>query len=304
MYLLYDVIQHRMAAVGNSLLVKRKDYGAVQDVISSLTHDQLIAAAQSLCVSQKTSDPAIAVLRRYIQTIAGRIPNSFAQNFNMRLHIRALFIKFGFPAFWLTINPSNLRDPLAKDSFQKTTTALRRKTATVIPTAVAVFFYKVCTAVLEAPIAPVDDGVMGILGDVSTYFDVQRGTERSRAFTHARFRVVDWCRMTDMFCICTGIDMQKIGDTVEPIPIGFVTIPQTGYTWGGESTVRSTATHIKYISRRETFTGEPSTTPSGVEMFWGKRPSPYLFNSLSTAMFSISWCFLVGFLDAFVDRAD
>src|SRR4029077_12691622 len=106
MYLLYDVIQHRIAAVGNSLLVKRKDYGAVQDVMSSLTHDQLIAAAQSLRVSHKISDPAIAVLRRYIQTITGRIPNSFAQKFNMRLHIRALFIEFGFPAFWLTINPS------------------------------------------------------------------------------------------------------------------------------------------------------------------------------------------------------
>ena len=61
---------------------KRGDYEAVQGVISSLTHKQLAAAAQSLHVSQTTSDPAtsdpaIATLRRSIQAI--RVPNSLAQ---------------------------------------------------------------------------------------------------------------------------------------------------------------------------------------------------------------------------------
>ena len=45
MYLLYDVIQRRKAALGNSLLVKRGDYEAVQQVISSLTYDQLVVVA-------------------------------------------------------------------------------------------------------------------------------------------------------------------------------------------------------------------------------------------------------------------
>jgi hypothetical protein len=27
-----------------------------------------------------------------------------------------------------------------------------------------------------------------------------------------------WCRRTGMFCTCTGMDMQKIGDAAEPIP--------------------------------------------------------------------------------------
>jgi Helitron helicase-like domain at N-terminus len=211
MYLLYDVIQRRKAAVGNSLLVKRKDYGAVQEVMSSLTHDQLITAAQSLRVSQKTSDPAIAILRRSIQTIAGRVPNSFAQKLDMRLHIRALFIEFGPPAFWLTINPSDLRDPLViklagvtlpKNGFEKTTAALRRKTANMNPTAVAVFFHKVCTAVLEALIAPKDDGVMGILGDVSTYFGVVESNGRGMLHMHG-------------FVWLTGnVDFVNLGDKI------------------------------------------------------------------------------------------
>ena len=99
MYLLYDVIQRRKSALGNSLLVKRGDYQAVLDVISSLTHQQLIEVAQALRLTQRTSDPAIAILRRAIQTVAARVPNSFAQKEEMRLHIRALFIEFGPAAF-------------------------------------------------------------------------------------------------------------------------------------------------------------------------------------------------------------
>lgn len=95
MYLLYDVIQRRKAALGNSLLVKRGDYEAVQEVISSLTYERLVAAARSLRVSQTTSDPAIGILRRSIQAVAARVPNSFAQKADMRLHIRGLFIEFG-----------------------------------------------------------------------------------------------------------------------------------------------------------------------------------------------------------------
>ena len=192
MYLLYDVIQRRKAALGNSLLAKRGDYEAVQEAISSLTHEQLLAAAQSLRVSQTTSDPAIAILRRSIQAVAARVPNSFAQKADMRLHIRGLFIEFGPPAFWLTINPSDLRDPLVvklagvtlpTSNFQKAAAALRRKTANMNPAAVAVFFDKVCTAVLEALINP-RDGDMGILGDVSTYFGVVESNGRGMLHLH------------------------------------------------------------------------------------------------------------------------
>ena len=88
------------------------DYHAVQEMISSLTYQRLIKAAQSLRAMQTTSDPAIATLRRAIQIVAGRVPNSFAEKQEMRMRLRGLFIEFGLAAFWLTINPSDLRDPL------------------------------------------------------------------------------------------------------------------------------------------------------------------------------------------------
>src|SRR5271170_2755667 len=192
MYLLYDVIQRRKSALGNSLLVKRGDYQVVQDVISSLTHRQLIAAAESLRLTQTTSDPAIATLRRAIQTVAARVPNSFAQKQDMRLHIKGLFVEFGPAAFWLTINPSDLRDPLVaklagitlpQDRFERANAVFRRKTANMNPAAIAVFFHKVCTGVLEALISP-GEGEMGIFGEVSTYFGVVETNGRGMLHLH------------------------------------------------------------------------------------------------------------------------
>jgi hypothetical protein len=110
----------------------------------------------------------------------------------MRLHIRALFIEFGPAAFWLTLNPSDLRDPLVvklagitvpKDAFERVNTAFRRKTAIMNPAAIAVFFHKVCTGILEALISP-GEGEIGIFGEVSTYFGVVETNGRGMLHLH------------------------------------------------------------------------------------------------------------------------
>ena len=190
MYLLYDVVQRRKACVGNSLLVKRGDYDRIKDIISSLSYQQLAAAASELRETQKTSDPSIGVLRRAIQVVAARVPNSFAKKQDMRLHIR--FVEFGPAAFWLTLNPSDLRDPLVlklagvtipNERLEKTAAAIRRKTATMNPAAIAIFFPKVCTGIFKGLICP-EDGEAGILGHVSTYFGVVETNGRGMLHLH------------------------------------------------------------------------------------------------------------------------
>jgi len=185
-------MQRRRSALGNSLLVKRGDYRAVQELMSSLSYERLIAAAQSLRETQTTSDPAITTLRRAIETVASRVPNSFAEKREMRLLLRGLLIEFGLAAFWLTINPSDLRDPLVvklagvtvpRDGLRKADAAWRRKTANMNPAAIAVFFDKVCTGVLEALICPGEDK-MGIFGEVSTYFGAVETNGRGMLHLH------------------------------------------------------------------------------------------------------------------------
>ena len=154
--------------------------------MSSLSYERLIEAAQSLRETQTASDPAIATLRRAIETVASRVPNSFAEKQEMRLLLRGLLIEFGLAAFWLTINPSDLRDPLVvklagvtvlRDGLRRADAAWRRKTANMNPAAIAVFFDKVCTGVLQALICPGEDK-MGVFGEVSTYFGAMKTNRR------------------------------------------------------------------------------------------------------------------------------
>jgi len=58
---------------------------------------------------------------------------------------------------------------LPQDVLRRVNAAFRRKTANMNPAAIAVFFDKVCTSILEALICPGEDE-FGIFGDVSTYF--------------------------------------------------------------------------------------------------------------------------------------
>jgi hypothetical protein len=110
----------------------------------------------------------------------------------MRLRIRALFIEHGPAAFWLTINPSDLRDPLVvklagitlpKNKFERVNAAFRKKAANMNPAAIAVFFHKICTGVLEALISP-GESKIGIFGEVSTYFGVVEANGRGMLHLH------------------------------------------------------------------------------------------------------------------------
>jgi hypothetical protein len=67
--------------------------------MSSLSYERLIEAAQSLRETQTTSDPAIATLRRAIETVASRVPNSFAEKQEMRLLLRDCLLNLVLPHF-------------------------------------------------------------------------------------------------------------------------------------------------------------------------------------------------------------
>ncbi len=72
---------------------------------------------------------------------------------------------------------------LPNDGFEMANAAFRRKTANMNPAAIAVFFHKVCTGILEALISP-SEGAIGIFGDVSTYFSVVETNGRGMLYLH------------------------------------------------------------------------------------------------------------------------
>ncbi|GLI82177.1 hypothetical protein PoHVEF18_010583 [Penicillium ochrochloron] len=108
------------------------------------------------------------------------VPGSFAQKLRLRSEIRGLITRYGMPAFWITINPSDLRNPIililagieySRDNLATVNTAVREATTTSNPAAVAEFFHYVYKAVLEGLFAT-NTSQIGILSDLSNHFAV------------------------------------------------------------------------------------------------------------------------------------
>lgn len=180
MYLLYDVIQLRKSSLRNHFLVKRQIWRSAADDIASLTLGQLQNAAKAAAAGQKLNDPVIRRLQRNIVTIGMRVPGCFAQKLTMRSEIRGMVERYGMPAFWITINPSDLRKPLVLilagveytgDILNTANATIREAIATSNPVAVATSFHHVCNAVLTGLLASGCED-LGILGDVSDHFGV------------------------------------------------------------------------------------------------------------------------------------
>ena len=144
MYLVYDVLQLRRSSLGNSLLVKRCDWESAEHDIASLTVEQLQEAAKAISEGRLIENPTIQRLQRSILTIGMQVPESYAQKLKRRSEIKGLIARYGMPAFWLTINPADLKNPLvlqlagiaySADTLPAAAAAIREATATSNPVA-------------------------------------------------------------------------------------------------------------------------------------------------------------------------
>ena len=96
---MYDVLQRRQAALGHSIAVKRKDWEHAKAAISSLTFDQLAAAAKFIRKTHTHSDSIIKLLKHLIQTVASQVSQFFAHMQTNRSYIQALLVSLEMTAF-------------------------------------------------------------------------------------------------------------------------------------------------------------------------------------------------------------
>ena len=193
MYLLYDMIQLRQSSLGHALLVKRRNWRSVRDDIASLTVDQLQDAAKAVSNGQPINNPIIRRLQRDLTIIGIQVPESFSQKLIMRTQIRGLIVRCGMPAFWVTINPSDLRNPLVlilagieipADALPMANAAIRHAIATSNPVAVAQFFNHICKAIFNGLLQS-NTGRIGIFGQVANHFGVVETNGRGMLHLHA-----------------------------------------------------------------------------------------------------------------------
>jgi hypothetical protein len=63
---------------------------------------------------QPISDPAITALRKHLFSVSSRVKGSNQSRIKLRSQIWATSIMLNLPSLWITINPSDLHDPIAQ----------------------------------------------------------------------------------------------------------------------------------------------------------------------------------------------
>ena len=189
-------MHRRQAALGNSIVVKRKDWETARATIDLLTFDQLAAAAKEVQETNKHSDQTIQLLERQIQTIASQVPQSFGRVRSARIHMRACIVSEGMPGIWFIINPADLKNPLvlslagvdlSTEDLSLEARMIRQTTATMNPLAVAQFFHQICTGIFNALLgasAGAGSDQIGILGQISNYFAMVETNGRGMLHLH------------------------------------------------------------------------------------------------------------------------
>lgn len=126
-------------------------------------------------------------------TIGMQVPGSFSQKLKRRAEIKGLIVRDGMPAFWMTINPSDLRHPLvlrlagvdySGDDFPSASATIRKATAMANPVAVAQFFDRTCKGIFDGLLGS-NTGRVGILGQVANQFGVVETNGRGMLHLHA-----------------------------------------------------------------------------------------------------------------------
>ena len=193
MYLLYDVIRLRNTSLGYGILAKRRDWKKFQDALNSLTNEGLQEAIDAVKNHRPITDATINMLLRDLRSVGAYEPHSYTQKLTIRAEIKGVTVRLGMTAWWLTVNPSDLRNPLvlvlagvefSHESMPRLSEAIRRVAATSNPAAVADFFHCVCKSLFEDLLRS-GTGELGILGKVSGHYGVVESNGRGMFHVHS-----------------------------------------------------------------------------------------------------------------------
>jgi hypothetical protein len=147
--------------LGYGVFVKRHDWKKFQDALNSLTSERLQAAIDAVINHRPITDATINMVLRDLRSVGAYEPHSYTQELTIRAEIKGATVRLGMAAWWLTANPSDLRNPFplvlvlaglefSHESTPRLSEAIRRVAATSNPAAVADdLFHCVCKYPLD-----------------------------------------------------------------------------------------------------------------------------------------------------------
>ncbi|KAG0695956.1 hypothetical protein DFH29DRAFT_758462, partial [Suillus ampliporus] len=188
-FLAFSIEQKREALQSACIQMRQKDFERDAWAIKSVTIDDLKQANKEEAAHVPISNPQVCLLRKHIFTTSGCVKGSDKLRASYQGQIWSMTMKMCGPSLWITINPSDLHDPVVQvfigeeinmDNFFETAGPdgdHRAQNIARDPYGASKYFFSIIKAVLHAlfGIEVTKDCVcttMGILGRISTYFGV------------------------------------------------------------------------------------------------------------------------------------
>jgi hypothetical protein len=156
-------------------------------IISSVTAEKLEQVKSDEEKGLPVSDEAVRALKKHVYATAARVSGTDQSHYWLRSQIWSTSTTLGPPSLWITINPSDLHNPIAQifagedidmDNFMATLgpdKAKRAKNVTDDPYAAAKIFHFIIATILETLFqvkvtAAQVKSKMGVFGHVTAYF--------------------------------------------------------------------------------------------------------------------------------------
>ena len=181
----FAILQRREAMLSSKMKIRWRD----AHVLHSVSLDKLKQAAKEEVMGHPISDSSVRRLKNFIQCSLSQVMGCNEVRRSWRSQIWSTNLKLGPPTLWLTINPSDIHDPIAQvmtgveidlDNLlngAQPDGKQRAKNIADDPYAAAKFFHFMIQTILKTllgiEVTPFQVSTeMGVLGEVGTYFGV------------------------------------------------------------------------------------------------------------------------------------
>ncbi|KAF8816193.1 hypothetical protein BYT27DRAFT_7248501 [Phlegmacium glaucopus] len=198
----FGVCQKRQVCRSSCIQMKKESFFRNQNVLSSISADDLTKASREETRGVPFSNPAIRIFRGLLSTVKTKVQGSDESRKSIRGKIWGMNLLHNPPSLWVTINPSDTQDPIAQvfagadidlDSFCETAGPDSIERAINIasdPYASAKYFHFVIGTILEVLIGVTKhrNGMVtrkeGIFGLVKSYIGTVEAQGRGSLHLH------------------------------------------------------------------------------------------------------------------------
>lgn len=115
----FNILQRRSVLLHTSLRVRKTSFNSVAASFASISPETVHIVTErisrgDLVTANNHEERKVLELMKQVNTVTVNVPGSSASRVVMHNEIRALMIEKGMPSFFITINPTDIYNPLVK----------------------------------------------------------------------------------------------------------------------------------------------------------------------------------------------